>query len=206
MSLLIDKLPTYVTINGQRYDLNTDFRYYAMFESMMFDDDLTDQEKLEKALKLCYKNAIPSDLNAAVDKLLWFYHCGKEEKKRSSRKSAGNKRVYDFEFDDALIFSAFRQQYGVDLHEEEIHWWKFKAMMQNLSDNTEFVKVMSYRAIEITSSMTKSQKEFYQDMKRIHALPTPTREARENNAIVEALLNGGDLSKLNLGGAANAGN
>ena len=194
MGMLIDEVPTSVLIDGVSYAINWDFRYSVMFETLMLDTSISDEDKLIKALNLYYP-VIPDNIDEAVDKLLWFYQRGHVDTSGKSKGKGGRgKRVYDYAHDDAYIYSAFREQYGVDLQDDKIHWWKFKAMFQALSNETEFVKIMGYRGIKITSSMTKSQREFYTEMKRIHALPQPKNEVEKTKAIEEALLNGGDLS------------
>lgn len=199
MNMLLDELPTEVFIDGVQYDLNYDFRYSVMFEMLMMDDTVDDKEKLIKALHLYYGDNIPSNIEEATEKIMWFYRCGKEQtrkEKRRRRQAQSKERCYDFDYDDAYIYTAFLQQYGVDLQDENLHWWKFRAMFQSLSEETEFVKIMGYRSIKITQNMTKSQKDFYTDMKRIHALPLPKSEEAKIDAIAAALMNGGDVSAL----------
>lgn len=202
MNLLIDELPTSVFIDGVSYEINTDYRIGIMFETMMLDSEISDADKLKKAINLFFGHNIPDDLSAAVDKIMWFYDCGKRKDNgsRRRRRKVENKRVYDYDYDDAYIYAAFLQQYGVDLQDESLHWWKFKAMFRSLSDNTEFVKIMGYRSIKITPSMTKSQREFYKEMQDIHALPLPQNEVDKKRAIEEALLNGGDVASILSGG------
>ena len=49
---------------------------------------------------------------------------------------------YD-EFDNDLIYSAFKDQYSIDLQEiEYLHWWKFKAMFDALKDDNKIVEIM----------------------------------------------------------------
>ncbi len=196
--MLLDPLPQHVNIDGYRYPINTDYRYSVMFEMLMLDSEESENSKLEKALSLYYPT-IPRNLDAAVEKLMWFYRCGKEDgpkRSKRGRRQGADKRLYDYDFDDAYIYAAFLQQFGVDLQDEEIHWWKFRAMFKSLGENTEFVKIMGYRSMTISSNMTKSQKEFYQEMKRIHALPVPKSEREKDREIEYALLHGGDLSKI----------
>lgn len=202
MNLLIDELPTSVFIDGVSYEINTDYRIGIMFETMMLDSEISDADKLKKAINLFFGHNIPDDLSAAVDKIMWFYDCGKRKDNgsRRRRRKVEKKRVYDYDYDDAYIYAAFLQQYGVDLQDEFLHWWKFKAMFRSLSDNTEFVKIMGYRSIKITPSMTKSQREFYKEMQDIHALPLPQNEVDKKRAIEEALLNGGDVASILSGG------
>ena len=45
----------------------------------------------------------------------------------------------------------FLEQYGIDLTQEhDLHWWRFKAMFDSLSEKTQFVKIMGYRSMTIT--------------------------------------------------------
>lgn len=201
MNMLIDELPTSVFVDGVSYKINADYRISIMFETMIFDQDITDEKKLENALLLYYSDRIPDNIEEAINKIMWFYKCGKDDSNTKRRKNtAAHKRVYDYDYDDSYIYAAFLQQYGVDLQDEMLHWWKFKAMLRSLRDDTEFSKIMLYRSIKITSNMTKSQREFYTEMKRIHALPVPKNEADKVKMMENILLNGGDVSSLLTGG------
>ena len=55
---------------------------------------------------------------------------------------------------------------------------------------------MGYRSIDITSKMSNEQKQFYRKMKKQFAIPLPQPEREKLNAIEQALLNGGDVSKV----------
>lgn len=205
-SLVIGKAPTCVCIGQRKVKINTDFRTSIKFELMMDDETFSKQKKVEKALRLYYGDVkfFADEIEDAVNGLLWFYACGKDpdevkddgKRQAIAKKHISAERVYDYDYDADYIYSAFRQQYGVDIQTEKIHWWKFKAMFKSLNDQCEFMKIMGYRSIKISNNMTKSQKEFYQDMKRIHALPLPKSEQQRLAAIEEALLNGGDLSAI----------
>ncbi len=197
MNILIDALPDTVNVRGQKYEIRTDFRIAMMFEILMQDDSIRPQDKTKKALSLFYPE-IPPDLKKATDAMLWFYKCGKEDnpqrKKLAARK--GKTRVYSFEYDDDYIYAAFMTQYGIDLQDiEYMHWWKFRAMFNSLDKDIQFSKIMEYRSVEINSIPTEQQP-FYRKMKRLYALPVPDDEQEKLDKIEQALLNGGDLSKV----------
>lgn len=198
MNILIDTLPETVRVGSREYGIRTDFRISVMFELMMQDDSLDNKKQLEKALLLYYPK-IPADYKAAVEALLWFYKCGKDDTPQKKRAAArrGKVRVYSFDYDDDYIYAAFMTQYGIDLQDVAyLHWWKFRAMFNSLTNQNEFVKIMEYRSIDIRDKMPKEQKEFYRRMKRIHALPLSKNEDERQAAIETALLNGGDLTGL----------
>lgn len=200
LNLIIDELPNSVSVDGADYYINTDFRIGIMFEQLMLDNSVNQDDKLFHALHLYFGDYIPRNFPAAVDGLLWFYRCGEDDDLvvKKAHKAA-EKRFYDYDFDAPYIYAAFKEQYGVDLQDAPLHWWKFRAMFKSLRDDTEFRKIMGYRAVQITSSMTQSQKDFYTKMKQEYALPVSRDEAQKNQDIADALMNGGDLSKL-LGG------
>lgn len=197
-NILIDLLPESVMVNGREYRVRTDFRTFILFELLWQEEDIDPAEKIRKSLLLCYPE-MPHDYRQAMEALLWFYKCGKEERKQDQEAAERHspERIYSFEHDADYIYAAFLAQYGMDLQDiEYLHWWKFRAMFNSLSDQTEFVKIMGYRSIDISDGMSDSQKAFYRRMKRIHALPLPKGEEEMQDAIVEALMNGGDLTGI----------
>ena len=80
MNILIDDIecPDQTVVNGERYEIRTNFRTSILFELMMQDDRLDARTRVWKGLNL-YFPVIPGDLSAAVDAALWFYRCGRED-------------------------------------------------------------------------------------------------------------------------------
>lgn len=198
-NILIDSLPQSIVSGGREYSIRADFRISVMFESMMEDSEVRNEDKLGLALGMYYPE-IPQDIEDAVDKMLWFYKCGKEansyEKKLSERQAAKD-RIYSFDYDDDYIFAAFLHQYRIDLNRVKfLHWWKFRAMFKSLTEDNEFVKIMGYRSIDISNDMSKSQKDFYRKMKRIHQIPQSKDEQERQDEITSILMKGGDLTGL----------
>lgn len=197
MNLLIDELPESVFIDGSEYEVRSNFRIFMLYELLWQDDSMEPLEKIRKSLELCYPE-IPGDYKQAAKELLWFYKCGKEDshQKQEAAERKGKTRVYSFEYDDDYIYAAFMSQYGIDLQDiEYLHWWKFRALFNSLTNENEFVKIMEYRSIDL-NAVPKGQKSFYRKMKNIHALPLPKDEEEKQNAIEEALMNDGDLTGI----------
>ena len=194
MNLLTEAAPKTVSIAGVEVPIRWDFRTSIRFEQLM-EEDLPDEEKLAQALALYYPQ-IPFSLEEAVEKLLWFYAAGKEDTAQTGKTGRGEPRIYSYRYDDEYIYAAFLDQYGIDLQEADLHWWKFKAMFQGLKSDNRIVEIMGYRAMEIPSKMSREQKEFYRKMKKQYAIPLPKSEREKLSAIEEALLHGGDVSKL----------
>lgn len=196
-NIILDVLPETVDIDGAEYRINSDFRISILFELLMQDDEVGKRQKLIQGLQLYYPE-IPHNVTMAVDKMIWFYRCGKETGSGGHGSGSGRaKQIYSFEYDDDYIYAAFLEQYGIDLQDiEELHWWKFRALFRGLSEDTEFVKIMGYRSVKTTSNMSKEQREFYKKMQSIHALPITDAERKADELLTEALLNGGDITGL----------
>ena len=197
MNILIDLLPKKGEIDGIEYDINYDFRTSVLFEIMIQDNDSVEEEKIIYALNLYYP-IVPKNIKEAIEKILWFYRCGKGLEYKKGRVGSGKRtQIYSFEYDDDYIYSAFLNQYGVDLQDvQNLHWWKFKAMFKSLKEDNEFVKIMRYRAMNITKDMSKEQREFYTKMKKLHEIPISKSEREKINEIEKALLGSGDLSGI----------
>lgn len=199
MGILASKLPTTVLVNGVEYPIRSNFRTMIKFEQLMQEPEVDDQDKVWMALRLFYPE-IPEDTEQAVEQLLWFYRCDKKEnlyeKKTKRRKAKRTDRIYDFEHDDDYIYAAFMAQYKLDLQKiEYLHWWKFRAMFNSLNDDTQFVKIMEYRAVEL-DKVPKEKRAFYKRMKQLYALPLSQDEEQRQNALENALLSGKSLEGL----------
>lgn len=169
MNLIVDPLPESVDVDGREYAIRAGFRYGVLFELMMGDPDLTGEEKVAQALGLYYPEA-PQDLPAALDRALWFYRCGEDPGgNRDGTGRTARQKAYDFEQDAPYLYAAFLEQYGIDLTEADLHWWKFRALFRSLSADCEFSKIMGYRVMDL-KGLPKGQRRFYADMKKLHAL------------------------------------
>ncbi len=189
--LLTERLPQTVQIDGAEVKINTDFRVSIEFELLMQDDMATDEEKLVRALQLYY-DEIPGNVVEALEKCLWFYSCGKPDKKKRASKT-----LYRFDADADYIYAAFLSQYKIDIAElPYMHWWKFRSLFQGLGEDNEFTKIIGYRAIEISGKMSGEQKRFYKKMKEQYKIPMSEKKSKLVNDVEEALLSGGDLSQI----------
>ena len=192
--MLTDSVPESLTIAGTEYEINTDYSVWLKFEMLLSDEVEDSNATLLDIKKLIFKSKIPPDRadEETTEQILWFYRCGKPEQKGGS----SSKKIFDYDYDDGYICAAYMEQYHIDISGTYMHWWKFHALMLSLSENTEFVKIMGYRAIEINSKMTAAQKAFYQKMKKHYKLPVKKEEQQRITAIEDALINGEPIDNL----------
>ena len=198
-NLLIDVIPTYVFIDGIKYDINFDFRTSILFELLMQDNSIKDEDKFNLALELYYP-VIPDNITSAIEQMLWFYRCGRDvvsSKGKGTGNGKGATQIYSFEHDDDYIYSAFLDQYGIDLQLiYPLHWWKFKAMFKSLKEDNEIVKIMGYRGMDLSKIKDKDQKAYYKRMQELYKIPISKDEREKLDEIEKVLLSGGDLSNI----------
>lgn len=196
MNILIDLVPITIEIEGEDYEINSDFRTSALFELLMQDKSISEENKIIQALQLYYP-VIPTNINLAVDKMLWFYRCGKDIIASKGTGKGKSTQIYSFNFDDDYIYSAFLDQYGIDLQDiEYLHWWKFKAMFKSLKEDNEIVKIMRYRSMDLNKIKDKEEKNYYRKMQELYKIPIAKDEKDKLEEINNILLNGGDVSKV----------
>ena len=177
MNILIDLLPSSVKIDGTEYEINSDFRTSVLFSLLMEDDNLSEEEKVLQALNLYYPT-IPNNSEKAIEKIKWFYSCGKLDNPIGNKKArAISKKVFDFEIDANYIYSAFMSQYNIDLQDiEELHWWKFKALLEGLKEDNKLSKIIEYRSVDLSKIKDKEQRKFYKDMQKQYSLKKENEE------------------------------
>ena len=197
MNILVDLVPTTVNIDNKEYEINSDFRTSILFELLMQDGIIDEDDKILMALQLYYPD-IPENIKEAIEQMLWFYRCGKDvSSSKGNGKSKGVTQIYSFEYDDDYIYSAFLDQYGVDLQDiEYLHWWKFKAMFKSLKDDNMIVKIMGYRSMDLSKVKDKEQKAYYKRMQKLYERPISKDEQNKLDDITIALLSSEDLSKV----------
>lgn len=205
MNILTDKLPHGVAIGKTEVPINWDFRASIKFTLIIEDSDKSKEDKLLEGLRIYYpRYERLTDIGEAVNKMLWFYNCGKEDDEddiRSARRRGNNnvspEKAFSYDIDADLIYAAFYEQYGIDLQTASLHWWQFRAFFLCISDKTHIGKIMGYRTVDL-SGLDKEQAAYYRKMRRMYRLPgnISTDEKKQLAALNEALKSGGDISAL----------
>ncbi len=184
MSLLINEPPKTLKICGEDIPIQYDFRTWIKF-TKLFEKEIGPKETAQM-FKLIFPVKLPKRFDKAIKAIMDFYSTEKLQKsnKRNKKKS---KKVYDFEIDSELIYAAFMQQYKIDLSTVDLHWWKFKALFNSLSEETQFIKVVQYRSMDLSKIKDKDQKKFYREMKSFYRLPDNRTEEEKEEGLNNAL-------------------
>ena len=165
-----ERLPDSVEIDGEQVRIDPDFRVGVAIETEL----LSQSPDVYGLLTAFYPDGIPTDVEAAADKMIWFYaHTESAEPNEDAPKSKGG-RWYDFTQDADALLASFQQAYSIDLERDNLHWWKFRRLMFGLPQDTPFMQRVHYRVADI-EKLPKEQRKHYRKMRRLYALKQPER-------------------------------
>lgn len=185
MNILTDNLPTELVICGENCPIRSDFRTFIKVSETVLGSEWSIEKTLD-LIKLVFIN-VPPNLYEAIRAVMWFLSPPREQENGEKTDEAARKRVFDYEVDSYYIYSAFMQQYGIDLCSAELHWWQFKALFDGLTEDTQFIKIVQIRSMDLNDIKDKDMKKRYRKMKALYKLPdNRTQEQKEedfNNSI-----------------------
>lgn len=145
-NVLVDKLPDYITLYGEKYPVFTSFKNWIKISVLAEDGGINDPCALAKMLKLCYKKTLPPNIGSAIMGMLAFLNGDTDF--LVSPKS--NKRLYSFSCDADAIYSSFYAKYKIDLSKSNMHWYKFCALFSGLADENPFAALVKIRSTDET--------------------------------------------------------
>lgn len=145
-NILLDVLPK--DYNG--YLINYSFRTGILISQALSDtetfknDDEGRMERLFTSFNLLFGKGVPP-FDIALNGLKWFMSCGtlNDNNRRSSKES---EEYFSFDADKDRLFSAFMVRYKINLNREELHFFEFIALFNDLS-KTSFRNVVDLRQI-----------------------------------------------------------
>lgn len=181
---MIGFLPRQLEVNGKNYDIRTDYRNCLLALEAFNDPNNTLNDAYEIMLRVLYKE-LPTDINQAVDKAVWFLNCGDETSERDINK----KPLYDWAQDEQMIFAEVNKIAGREVRADKyMHFWTFIGLFQGIGEGY-FSAVLSIRdKLNKNKSLDKVEKEFYDQNKHLIKLKTKlSKEEKEERDFLNHL-------------------
>lgn len=174
-----NELPKIIEIDNVVYSIDTDFRAWIRFEEVMSDDRIKDNLKLIIASDFvgldshAFKKHSQEDIMSA---LFSFYRMYKPILKASTSQNTAT--PYKYSSDIGYVYSAFLQQYGINILTAKLHWFEYKSLFDSLTDATKFIQIVGYRTQD-TSKMEKEQKTQADKLKKLYQITDEDYEEEE---------------------------
>ena len=170
---MIGRLPTKLNVDGQDYDIRTDYRDCLVIMTAFNDSELSDWEKMLIVINIIYINP-PENLQEAYNKAIWFLDCGKDLVSETSHKP----QLYDWEQDEQMIFSAINKVAGKEIRcQEYMHWWTFLGAYMEIGESLYSTVIDIRQKKQKHKKLEKWEEEFYRENKSIVDLKERYTEA-----------------------------
>ncbi len=173
MGFLTEPIEDTVQVGRKKYRVNAAFNVILDVQRL-YREDLPDVVKLRQALKMFgIRGTALIDPQVRAGLLEGIYQqCIRIQQRPAAQKGPP---ILDFEEDGEYIYASFMLDYGIDLVDMQgrLHWKKFIALFQGLSDRTKIREVMRIRGMELPKYTGQNQKQIQEitRLKSYYALP-----------------------------------
>src|SRR5690625_1601397 len=153
-----------VEINGKTYELDMAFDNILRLFDLIQDKEIDDITKINTGLIMLIND--PLDDYDTQEKAEIFIELFNEVLGESKKKqlvdldgnpmpdiSEDDKKAFDLAQDAEYIYASFMHTYQIDLFEMQgkLHWKKFKALLNGLSEDSIFSRIVGIRTAELPS-------------------------------------------------------
>lgn len=166
--------PRYIEVDGQKFELDTDFRTAIRCFEVIEDDTIDDYERALAVIYLLLGD-IPQniDYQKLMNLIKKYLSCNQET-------PTGNiKKDMDLIQDERYIVASFMSDYQIDLSDDKpIHWWHFCNLLNGLTGECILNKVREIRTCDLNMYKGKARERMLK-AKRELALKEKTTQADE---------------------------
>lgn len=168
-------LPKTIEVNGRTFIIRTSFKYWISFLSMLEEKNTTASD-----FDFMFESEVPEDKVAGLEALIAF--CTEQSVLPRSDDKNDKTRVIDYDIDSDYIYAAFMEQYGIDLIESDMHYYKFQAMFKGLH-KTKLNEIVGYRLWESSGR----RDEYTRQMEKLrYAWELPEKDEDEDDESLKA--------------------
>jgi hypothetical protein len=176
-----------ISVDGSEYKIASDHSTVLTCLQRLADPE---REALDKALFVAvrfFRGNPPPDMWALFEQFVLSGETGDD----------GDEPVMDFEQDAEAIYTSFRQQYGIDLIRETLHWHEFRMLLRGLGSETKFGELLRIREMDINEVAEKDRPKLrkIKDMVALHPR-MGTREAELQAELDRRLQAGEDPAEI----------
>ena len=180
---LTDRFDDSITIDGKDYALDLSFDNVLRIYELKDDDEIDDYTKIEYMFEMLVIGGESLDLDIEqksmiIERIFDTFINVKNKYNDISEMQEDQeitiKKVWDINKDAELIYASFLYDYNIDLFEQQgkLHWRKFIALLNGLSEDSPFMQVVRIRTMEIPkpNKYNAKERETIRKLKRLYAL------------------------------------
>lgn len=168
--------------DGMEYPIDASFRNVLACLRVLSDPD---RSELDKSLFLSVRFFLkhpPADMQELFSGFVNGEDSGAESEEP----------LLDFEIDAAAIYASFRQQYGIDLLHDDLHWVEFRTLLAGLTENTVFGNRVKIRATDESDMDEKTRSKFHKVKDMVAIKQKESQREKELRAELNRRLEAGE--------------
>jgi len=182
---LLRGFPTRVRLGGVEHPLGWRFSDCMPVILAYEDEELTSEEQQEILLRRLFPQPLPDRFREQALMLALRFLDGGEGSGEESEEDEPEEhvRLYSFTRDGGLVYSAFCGQYGIDLARDELHWWAFLSLLNDLPPKCQFYQLLYLRDGYLRGTLSREEEQLLERMGESALPPSqPGDREREENA------------------------
>lgn len=172
--------PEYIEVKGRRIKINTSYKVALRCNEISMDNSISDLEKTFAILYLLYGDEGLNDINDCEELMrlaIKYLSCNQENEVDKEEPDM------DFKQDWNLIRASFKSDYGINLNEEDLHWWDFYTYLNGLREDCVLNRIRELRTYDTSSIKDVKEKNRLDKAKKRFALKKEinlTKKQQEN--------------------------
>ena len=160
-------LPSFVMIEGEKFNINTDWRNIIDIFECFNDNELTLYEKFDCVLDMFYDNYEQiQNGEKAIEYLYLFINGNKKDDAKENQSSLNVElKLVDWQKDLPLIIPPVNKVLGYDVREKKhLHWWTFYGAFNEIGECT----FQTYVGIRYKLAKRKKLEDWEKEVYRNH--------------------------------------
>jgi len=131
----------YALIQGEKYEINTDFRVAIKCDEILNNPNIDDLDR----------GILVTGLLFGVDSPYCEEALEKAKKYLENGATGEGKKILDFKQHWDYYYGAFRSQYGIDLNKDELHYHDFVSLCKTLKNQSinDVIEILTYDMSEV---------------------------------------------------------
>ena len=168
--------------DGKEYLIDPSFRVVLSCLRVLSDPD---KPEIDKALYLASRFFLrhpPPDMG----ELFRGFVLGE------TQEEPDGEQCLDFVLDAGVIYASFRQQYGINLLHDELHWFEFRELLAGLNEQTPFGQRLVIRQRDVEDVAERDRAKFRTIKERLAIKPKESQREKELRAELNRRLEAGE--------------
>ncbi len=172
---ILDGLPTRIAIGEETYQIRTNYKAWLRFMADMSKAD-SDTEIVRLLPTMLLDDIVLTESNVlelyqALTAFVGGASSYVNKVTSNDDTSTSDISVFNIEYDSNYLYSAFLQQYGINLITSDMHYYEYVALFDCLDENTMMKKVISYRSADVSKIKDEKQRKAARKLEMMFRLP-----------------------------------